>query len=494
MSDPGELMQGPGQSGRYGEFGGRYVPESLVPACQELEAAFDSAWADPAFRSRLDDLLADFAGRPTPVTECTRLSERLGIRLLLKREDLAHTGSHKINNVLGQALLAERMGKRRLIVETGAGQHGVAAATAAALLGLECVVYMGAVDVERQALNVFRMELLGAQVRPVESGSRTLKDAINEALRDWVASVETTHYCIGSVVGPHPFPYIVRELQRVVGDEARAQCHELLSGRDPDFVVACVGGGSNAAGTFGGFVDTASHLVGVEAAGGAALNKRRPGSRARMRSRSSQDEEGQILEAHLDLSRPRLPRGRPRACPSRRRRESGLSLGGRRGGARSLPHWAESEGIIPALEPAHALAFVMREAGRSIPHGSTVLGDAVGPGRQGRGARKRAHAVTTATGRVPGALEAALRKARDAGHKPLVPYVTGGLGRDWLDVVRALGDAGADAIEIGIPFLDPVMDGPVIQRGLFGGARVRRHPVGDHRGLWPGPTWACRSR
>ncbi len=274
MSLEGELMRAPQRQGRFGEFGGRFVPEALVPACEELEAGFESAWADPAFRGRLDDLLEHYGGRPTPVTECRRLGERLGIRLLLKREDLVHTGSHKLNNVIGQALLAERMGKRRLIAETGAGQHGVAAATAAALLGLECVVYMGAVDVERQGLNVFRMQLLGSEVRPVSSGSRTLKDAINEALRDWVATVETTHYCIGSVMGPHPYPYMVRELQRVVGDEARAQCHELL-GFDPDVVVACVGGGSNAAGTFAGFVGTPARLVGVEAAGGAAVRTSR---------------------------------------------------------------------------------------------------------------------------------------------------------------------------------------------------------------------------
>ena len=208
----GELMREPAARGRFGEFGGRFVPESLVPACEELELAFVTAWADPEFRGRLDGLLRHYGGRPTPVTECDRLSRRLGIRLLLKREDLAHTGSHKLNNVVGQALLAERMGKRRLIAETGAGQHGVAAATAAALLGLECVVYMGAVDVERQGLNVYRMELLGAEVRAVHSGSQTLKDAINEALRDWVATADTTHYCIGSVMGPHPYPYIVQEI------------------------------------------------------------------------------------------------------------------------------------------------------------------------------------------------------------------------------------------------------------------------------------------
>ncbi|MGD0943481.1 MAG: tryptophan synthase subunit beta [Acidimicrobiales bacterium] len=366
-------MGDPGRPGRFGEFGGRYVPESLVPACQELEASFESAWADRAFRRRLDDLLREFAGRPTPVTECGRLSERLGLRLLLKREDLAHTGSHKINNVLGQALLAERMGKRRLIAETGAGQHGVAAATAAALLGLECLVYMGAVDVERQGLNVFRMELLGAQVHPVESGSRTLKDAINEALRDWVASVETTHYCIGSVVGPHPFPRIVRELQGVIGDEARNQCRELLGGLDPDVVVACVGGGSNAAGTFAGFVDTSARLVGVEAAGGAALSNGVQGVVHGMRSRFLQDEEGQILEATSISAGLDYPGVGPE--------HAFLGATGRAeypsaDDAEVLAAFrllAETEGIIPALEPAHALAWVIREAGKSLPRGSTVL-------------------------------------------------------------------------------------------------------------------------
>ena len=274
------------------------MPESLMGACKELEAAFRSAWADDTFRSEYAALLRDYAGRPTPVTECRRLSDRLGVRVLLKREDLTHTGSHKINNVVGQGLLARRMGKRRLVAETGAGQHGVATATAAALFGLECVVYMGSEDVRRQALNVFRMNLLGAEVRSVDSGSRTLKDAINDAMRDWVASVETTHYCLGSVMGPHPYPWMVRELQRVIGDEARRQCRELLGGRDPEFVLACVGGGSNAAGTFAGFVDTPATLVGVEAAGGAAIGRGVPGVVHGMRSQLLQDEYGQVLEAH----------------------------------------------------------------------------------------------------------------------------------------------------------------------------------------------------
>src|SRR3954470_23927132 len=254
------LMEEPSATGRFGEFGGRFVPETLVPACQELEAAFREAWADTAFRQELAHQLRQYAGRPSILTECSNLGAQLGIRLLLKREDLNHTGSHKINNVLGQALLAQRLGKQRLVAETGAGQHGVATATAAALLGMECKVYMGAVDVESQALNVFRMRLLGAQVEAVHSGSRTLKDAVNEAMRDWVATVDHTHYCLGSVMGPHPYPWMVREFHRVIGNEAREQFDALVGG-EPDVVVACVGGGSNAMGIFSGFVDGRSRLV-----------------------------------------------------------------------------------------------------------------------------------------------------------------------------------------------------------------------------------------
>jgi tryptophan synthase beta chain len=245
-----DLMTEPA-AGRFGEFGGRYVPESLVPACAALEAAFRDAWADPSFRAALDDLLAVYAGRPTPLSPARNLSAELGLTLLLKREDLAHTGSHKINNVLGQALLARRMGRTRLIAETGAGQHGVATATAAALLGLRATIYMGERDIDRQQLNVLRMTTLGADVVPVTTGSRTLKDATNEAMRAWVADVDGAHFLLGSVGGPHPYPWMVRELQRVIGDEARRQSPTV-----PDVVVACVGGGSNAAGTFAGFAPT----------------------------------------------------------------------------------------------------------------------------------------------------------------------------------------------------------------------------------------------
>ena len=296
------VMGDPGPAGRFGPFGGRFVPEALIPACADLEAAFRDAWADPGFRAGLDRLLAEYAGRPTPLTAAPRMSAELGVQVLLKREDLMHTGSHKINNVAGQALLARRMGKTALVAETGAGQHGVAAATVAAHLGLGCTVYMGERDMARQELNVFRMELLGATVVPVRTGSRTLKDATNEALRHWVTAVDSTHYCIGSVLGPHPYPWLVRELQRVIGDEARAQCAALaaagrLAHPVPDVAVACVGGGSNAAGTFAGFAATAARLVGVEAAGGAALADGQRGVLHGYLSRFLQDADGQIIEA-----------------------------------------------------------------------------------------------------------------------------------------------------------------------------------------------------
>src|SRR4051794_34209332 len=355
------LMAEPSPDGRFGEFGGRFVPEPLMPACIELEEAFRDAWSDDAFRAELNNALRDYAGRPSPLTECRNLGDQLGLRLLLKREDLNHTGSHKINNVLGQAFLARRMGKRRLVAETGAGQHGVATATAAALLGMDCAVYMGAVDVERQALNVFRMKLLGAEVFPVESGSRTLKDAVNEAMRDWVASVETTHYCLGSVMGPHPYPWMVRELQRVLGDEAREQC-QALTGTDPDVVVACVGGGSNAAGLFAGFVDTAAELVGAEAAGGAAIGRGVPGVVHGMMSYLMQDEHGQVLEAHsisAGLDYPGIGPEHSHLWASGRARYVSVTDAEVIDAFQLL---SRTEGIIPALEPAHALAWVVREA------------------------------------------------------------------------------------------------------------------------------------
>ncbi|HZQ88360.1 MAG TPA: tryptophan synthase subunit beta [Acidimicrobiales bacterium] len=366
-------MREPSDDGRFGEFGGLFLPEALVPACEELEKAFRSAWGDDAFRAEYNAILRDYAGRPTPVTECKRLSERLGVRVLLKREDLTHTGSHKINNVIGQALLTRRMGKQRVIAETGAGQHGVATATAAALFGLECVVYMGEVDVERQALNVFRMKLLGAEVRPVSSGSRTLKDAINEALRDWVASVETTHYCLGSVMGPHPYPWMVRELQRIVGEEAREQCRVILGGADPDYVMACVGGGSNAAGTFAGFVDTDAKLIGVEAAGGAAIGHGIPGVVHGSKSFLMQDEYGQVEEAHSISAGLDYPGVGPEHAYLASIGRATYQAANDAEVLVALRLLSETEGIIPALEPAHALAYLARAAGKEIPAGSTVL-------------------------------------------------------------------------------------------------------------------------
>lgn len=371
------LMDRPDDTGRFGSFGGRFVPETLVAACEELEAAFTQAWADPAFTDRFHAILRDYGGRPSPLTECHQLSAHLGVRLLAKREDLNHTGSHKINNVVGQALLAQRMGKTRLVAETGAGQHGVATATAAALLGMRCKVYMGEVDVARQELNVFRMRLLGAEVEAVSSGSRTLKDAVNEALRDWVATVADSHYCLGSVMGPHPYPWMVRTFHHVIGDEAAAQCEELTGG-DPDVVVACVGGGSNAAGIFSGFVDGNARLVGVEPAGGAAVGRGVPGVVHGMASYLMQDEVGQVAEAHSISAGLDYPGVGPE--------HAHLAAIGRA----EYPSVTDdevieafvlasrTEGIIPALECAHALAWIAREAPALA--GQTVLWNLSGRG------------------------------------------------------------------------------------------------------------------
>ena len=371
------MLTTPGTDGRFGDFGGRYVPETLVPACQELEAAFHDAWADPLFRTELDDLLRDYAGRPSIITECHNLGRQLGIRLLLKREDLNHTGSHKINSVLGQALLAKRMGKKRIVAETGAGQHGVASATAAALLGLECKVYMGEVDVERQALNVFRMKLLGSEVVPAKSGSRTLKDAVNEAMRDWVATVEDTYYAIGSVMGPHPYPYMVRQFQSVIGKEANQQCQQLL-GTNPDVVAACVGGGSNAIGIFSGFIDTHARLIGVEPAGGAAVGRGVPGVVHGMRSYLMQDEYGQVQEAHsisAGLDYPGVGPEHSYLASIGRAEYPSVTDAEVIEGFQLL---SKTEGIIPALECAHVVAWITREAPNM--QGKTVLMNLSGRG------------------------------------------------------------------------------------------------------------------
>ena len=367
-------------SGRFGPYGGRYVPETLVAALDELAALYDSVRADPAFWSDLQRLLAEFVGRPSPLTEAPRLSQAVGARVVLKREDLNHTGAHKINNTVGQALLALRMGKRRIIAETGAGQHGVATATVCARFNLECVVYMGAEDMERQRLNVYRMQLLGATVVPVESGTRTLKDATNEALRDWVTNVPTTHYIIGSVVGPDPFPRMVRDFQSVIGREAREQILERYAGL-PHTVVACVGGGSNAIGIFSGFLDDREvRLVGVEAAGegistghhSATLSAGTPGVLHGSLSYLLQDADGQVSPAHSISAGLDYPGVGPEHSYLR---DTGRVRYQAATDAEALDAFQELsrlEGIIPALETAHALAWVRRSAG-SFPADAIVL-------------------------------------------------------------------------------------------------------------------------
>jgi len=361
----------PDAGGHFGEYGGRYVPETLIAGLDELVLAYPRITGEAGFQAELDELLDTYAGRPTPLFHAKRMSEDLGgARIYLKREDLAHTGAHKINNVLGQCLLARHMGKGRVIAETGAGQHGVATATAATLLGLECVVYMGAEDVERQALNVFRMELLGAEVRPVSSGSQTLKDATNEALRDWVAHVRDTYYCIGSVMGPHPYPTLVRDFQRVIGVETRRQMLE-AEGRLPDVLVACIGGGSNAIGLFHPFLaDSDVRLVGVEAAGegletgrhGAALRAGLPGVLHGMKSLLLYDDDGQIFPAHSISAGLDYPGVGPEHASLRDRSRAEYFTATDEEALDAFLYLSHTEGIIPALESAHAVAHVRKLA------------------------------------------------------------------------------------------------------------------------------------
>jgi tryptophan synthase beta chain len=357
--------------GRFGQYGGRYVPETLMAALDELEQVYDAACADPSFRKELDDLLKTYVGRPTPVSETPRLSEKVGCRVLLKREDLNHTGAHKINNTIGQVLLARRMGKRRIIAETGAGQHGVATATACARFGLECVVYMGEEDMARQRLNVYRMRVMGAKVVPVGSGTRTLKDALNEAMRDWVTNVTGTHYVIGTVAGPDPFPRMVRDFQSVIGREARSQVLERV-GRLPTTVVACVGGGSNAMGMFFPFLEDPVALVGVEAGGegiatgkhSATLSAGRPGVLHGSLSYVLQTDDGQVLPTHSVSAGLDYPGVGPEHSWLR---DSGRVKYETVTDAEALEAFhglARLEGILPALESSHAVAWVTQEAGR----------------------------------------------------------------------------------------------------------------------------------
>jgi tryptophan synthase beta chain len=359
------------ERGMFGPYGGRFVPEMLISALDELVEGSARILADPTYRAELDGLLKDYAGRPTPLTFASRMTEEFGgAKIYLKREDLAHTGAHKINNVLGQALLARHMGKRRVIAETGAGQHGVASATACALLGLECEVYMGAEDVRRQSLNVFRMELLGAKVVPVESGSQTLKDAINEAMRDWVTNVETTYYCIGSVMGPHPYPTLVRDFQRVIGLEAREQI-QLAEGRLPDALVACVGGGSNAIGLFHPFVEDADvRMIGVEPGGeglhsgrhGATITAGVPGIFHGKRTLVLSDDDGQIFPAHSVSAGLDYPGVGPEHAYLKECGRAEYVVATDVEAIDAFQLLSKMEGIIPALESSHAVAHVMKLA------------------------------------------------------------------------------------------------------------------------------------
>jgi tryptophan synthase beta chain len=368
----------PDARGRFGTYGGRYVPEVLIPALDELADAWSGFRDDPGFGTELATLARDFIGRPTPITHAGRLSQQVGADVWLKREDLAHTGAHKINNALGQVLLATRLGKERIIAETGAGMHGVATATACALLGLPCVVYMGEEDTHRQAPNVARMELLGAEVVPVTAGSRTLKEAVNEALRDWASSVRTTHYVIGSVVGPHPFPQLVRDLQRVIGDEARRQFAETAGG-DPDIVAACVGGGSNAIGMFTAFVGAEGvRLIGVEAGGRgsrlgdhcSSITQGQPGILHGALSYLLQDAEGQVAGTHSISAGLDYPGVGPEHAYLH---DAGLASYLSATDHEALAGFqalARTEGILPALEPAHVIGWLLR---REVPAGARVL-------------------------------------------------------------------------------------------------------------------------
>jgi tryptophan synthase beta chain len=382
--------------GRFGAYGGQYVPETIMPALQELEQGFHAAMADPAFGAELQRLLRTYVGRPTPIYEASHFAERIGSGAVwLKREDLAHTGAHKINNAVGQGLLAQRMGKRRIIAETGAGQHGVASATVCAMLGLECVVHMGEEDMARQAVNVYRMRLLGADVRPVSSGTRTLKDAISEAFRDWVTTIESSYYLIGSVVGPHPYPEVVRTFQAVISQESRAQALEQI-GRLPDRVVACVGGGSNAIGSFAAFIDEPSvELIGVEAGGrgpglgdnAATLETGRPGVLHGAHSYVLQDAQGQIANTHSVSAGLDYPGVGPEHADLKDRGRVRYASISDADALEAFFLLTRSEGIMPALEPAHALAWV-----RNNPHPGVTLVTLSGRGD------KDIHTVATASG------------------------------------------------------------------------------------------------
>ena len=447
------------------------MPEALIAALDELTAAWQEAMADRTFGAEFDAILREYAGVPSLLYDAERLSAEIGgARILLKREDLNHTGAHKIRNVLGQALLTKRMGKTRVIAETGAGQHGVASATAAAYFGLDCTVYMGSVDVKRQALNVARMQLLGAKVVPVDSGSATLKDAINEALRDWVASVDHTAYLFGTAAGPHPFPSMVRDFTRGIGDEARAQCLE-LTGRLPDAIAACVGGGSNAIGLFTAFLgDQDVAIYGFEAGGEgvetgrhaatiAGRRQRRPARRAHVRPAGRGRPDDRVA---LDLGRARLPRRRPAARPPGQVRPRRLPPVTDAQAMDALAVLARTEGIIAAIESAHALAGAYDIARRLGPEGLVLVN------LSGRGDKDMETAIDWFDlGGDPMTAQRGdrVREGRAEGRAALVGYLPAGYPDvdGGIEALRAMVESGCDAIEIGLPYSDPVMDGPTIQ-------------------------------
>lgn len=386
----------PDQRGRFGPFGGKFVPESLMAALAEMEVAYENAYQDQVFQEELQKELRDYVGRPTTLYYAPRFSAMVapGVKVYLKREDLAHTGAHKINNAMGQGMLAKRMGKQRIIAETGAGQHGVATATVCAKLGLDCIVYMGEIDIARQSLNVFRMKLLGAEVRPVSSGSRTLKDAINEAIRDWVTNVETTFYILGSATGPHPYPRVVRDFQSVIGKEARQQIQE-QEGRFPDIILACVGGGSNAIGIFHPFADAPKvQLIGVEAGGiglepgqnAATLVSGRPGVLHGACSYLLQNEDGQVLDTHSISAGLDYPGVGPEHSYLKETGRATYVSASDETALRGLQALSKTEGIIPALESSHAIGYLleMGEQGK-IPSGSLIIVNLSGRGDKDMG-------------------------------------------------------------------------------------------------------------
>jgi tryptophan synthase beta chain len=378
----------PDARGRFGDFGGRFVPESIMSALDQLETAYAEAQKDPSFFAELEQLQKSYVGRPTPLYFASNLSEHIGARIYLKREDLAHTGAHKINNALGQGLLTKRMGKKRVIAETGAGQHGVATATVCALLGLECVVYMGSEDIRRQSLNAFRMQLLGSEVRSVTSGSCTLKDAVNEAMRDWVTNVGTTHYLIGSAIGPHPFPMIVRDFQSIIGNETREQIQQ-AEGRLPDMIIACVGGGSNAIGIFYPFIKDPVKLIGVEAGGrsnglgdhAASLAHGQPGVLHGSYTYLLQDSDGQVVETHSVSAGLDYPGVGPEHSYLKASGRAEYATVGDQAALKGFELLCRAEGIIPALESSHAIAHLvaMRDAG-SIPDDAVIVVNLSGRG------------------------------------------------------------------------------------------------------------------